>query len=60
MAVSILDGTGEGVPARLRDMIFAVVEQLLEPAEWEARADWPTGPLDWFEVCRLAIREEEA
>jgi len=57
MAVSTRDAVGEGVPARLRDMIFAIAEQLLEPAEWEVRADWPGGRLAWFEVCRLAIRE---
>jgi len=60
MAVSTRDAAGEGVPARLRDMIFAIAEQLLEPAEWEARADWPGRRLErfeWFEVCRLAIRE---
>lgn len=58
MAVSTRDRVGERVPARLRDTIFAIAEQLLEPAEWEPRADWPTGQLEWFEVCRLAIREE--
>ena len=56
MAVSTRDAAGEGVPVRLRDMIFAIAEQLLVPAEWEPRADWPGGRLEWFEVCRLAIR----
>ena len=58
MAVSTRDGVGEGVPARIRDTIFAIAEQLLEPAAWEPRADWPSGHLEWFEVCRLAIREK--
>ncbi|MGI8609759.1 MAG: hypothetical protein ACR2MY_11110 [Candidatus Dormibacteria bacterium] len=58
MAVSTRDATGAGVAPRLRDTIFALMEQLVAPAEWEGRPDWPRGQLEWFEVCRLAIRED--
>ncbi len=45
MAVSTRDGVGEkGVPARLRDTIFAIAEQLLEPAERSVLDSLPDDP----------------
>jgi len=56
IAVSTRDVNGRGVNARLRDTIFAVFDRAVGDAEWDFTADWPTGPLHWFEVARLGLR----
>lgn len=56
-ALATRDQQGQGIPVRLRDYIFASLEDLTRPAEWEWRTDWPTGNLEWFEVARLGLRE---
>jgi hypothetical protein len=38
---------------RLRD----VFERDARVLAWEPRSDWPSGPLEWFEVARLGLRE---
>lgn len=45
------------VPERARDLVFVAFEGALEGAEWEWRSDWPTRPMHWFEIARLAVRE---
>lgn len=56
LAVSTRDRQGCGVNLRLRDLIFVSFEQAAGGAEWEPRADWPTGELHWFEVARLGLQ----
>jgi len=56
VAVATRDPDGRGVPPRLRDYIFATLEDLTRPAEWDWRSDWPTDTLHWFEIARLGIR----
>ena len=58
MAVSAMDVESNVVNVRLRDLIFAVAEQILGEAEWEWTTEWPIERgLGWFEVTRLALRE---
>ncbi len=45
------------VAERLRDLLFAIVFDAAGAEIWEARPDWPSGPLEWFEVARLGLRE---
>ena len=56
LAVSTRDRQGRGVNFRLRDAIFVSFEHAAGRAEWEPRADWPTGELHWFEVARLGVQ----
>ena len=37
--------------------LFAIVFDAAGAEIWEARPDWPSGPLEWFEVARLGLRE---
>jgi hypothetical protein len=55
-ALSVVNNQGEVVSERLRDILFAALEEHLAPVEIEARHDWPTGEVEWFEVVRLGIR----
>lgn len=58
LAVSAMDSESNIVNVRLRDLIFAVAEQVLAGAEWEWTAEWPIDrELRWFEVARLALRD---
>jgi hypothetical protein len=50
---------GSGIAPRIRDVLFAGLEQALQPTESEARADWPTGEVLWTEVVRLYVREAD-
>ena len=49
-----IDGTG--VKPRLRDLLFAALEQHVAPALFEPRIDWPTGLVSWAEVVVLGLR----
>ena len=40
----------------IRNLLFAALEAHLSPALFEIRGDWPTGPIDWAEIVKLAIR----
>lgn len=58
MAVSAMDVESNVVNVRLRDLTFAVAEQILGDADWEWTTEWPNErELRWFEVARLALRE---
>jgi hypothetical protein len=45
------------VDERLRDVLFRLAFDAAGAEVWEPRADWPSGPLAWFEVARLGLRE---
>ena len=50
-------GTDEAfIPAPVRDLLFAALEDHVAPALFEVRNDWPTGNVEWFEVVRLGLR----
>jgi hypothetical protein len=57
--VAIATRTGEGafVAEGLRDLLFAIVFDAAGAEIWEPRPDWPSGPLEWFEVARLGLRD---
>lgn len=55
-AISMRSSEGAFVGAELRDLLFASLEEDLAPAAFEARNDWPTGEVGWFEAVRLALR----
>jgi hypothetical protein len=57
-ALSVVAVDGSGTPQKLRDVLFAELEQALQPAVAEVRADWPGGIASWDEVVRLYLREE--
>jgi hypothetical protein len=49
----LLDEARRVAPAALFRIAFDVAAaQISEP-----RFEWPTGPLEWFEVARLGLRE---
>jgi hypothetical protein len=56
-ALSTVDSAGHGVPPRLRDLLFARLQEELEPALWEVRGDWPSGEVRWAEVVMLGLKE---
>ncbi len=35
----------------------AIVFEAAGAEVWEPRPDWPSGPLEWFEVARLGLRD---
>lgn len=45
------------VPEAVRDLLFASLEQHLQPAVSEPCHDWPSGPVEWCEVVVLNLRE---
>lgn len=55
-AVSVRAVDGNFIRPALRDLLFAALEEHLAPAVFEARNDWPTGDVGWFEVVRLGLR----
>ncbi|HUY05718.1 MAG TPA: hypothetical protein VMU99_00455 [Acidimicrobiales bacterium] len=55
-ALSIRGNDGNFVPESQRDLLFAELEQYLHPAIFEARNDWPTGGIQWWEVVRFGVR----
>ena len=55
-ALSVRAANGAGVSSVVRDLLFATLERHVAPAVFEVRTDWPTGPVEWFEVVRLGIR----
>lgn len=44
------------ISAKVRDLLFAALEEHLAPILFEARSDWPTGDVGWFEAVRLGMR----
>lgn len=46
---------GRHVRDRLRDIVFAALENRFPDAVFEVRGDWPAGPVGWWEVVRLGL-----
>ncbi len=55
-AISVRAIDGNFIRSGVRDLLFAALEEHLAPAVFEARNDWPTGDVGWFEAVRLGIR----
>ncbi len=55
-AISVRAADGNFIRPEMRDLLFAALEEHLEPAIFEARNDWPTGDVGWFEAVRLGMR----
>jgi len=47
---------GTHVRDRLRDILFAALENRFPDAVFEVRGDWPAGQVGWWEVVRLGLR----
>lgn len=58
VAVSKRDATGGFVNDRTMHVIFELFGQAVGSENWEGRADWPTGDLQWVWVARLYVREQ--
>ena len=54
--ISVRAADGNFIRPEMRDLLFAALEEHLEPAIFEARSDWPTADVDWFEAVRLGMR----
>ena len=55
-ALSVRAIDGVFIRSELRDILFASLEADLSPAIFEARGDWPTDNVVWFEAVRLGLR----
>lgn len=55
-AISVRAADGNFIRPALRDLLFAALEEHLAPAVFEARSDWPTGDVGWFEAVRFGMR----
>jgi hypothetical protein len=55
-AISVRASDGNFIRGETRDLLFAALEDHLSPVEFEARGDWPTGDVGWFEAVRLGLR----
>ena len=54
--LSVRATDGVFIRPEVRDILFASLEAHLSPAIFEARNDWPTGEVPWFEAVRLGLR----
>jgi len=54
-AISVRAVDGSFIRPEVRDLLFAALEEHLSPAVFEARNDWPTGNVGWFEAVRLGM-----
>jgi hypothetical protein len=59
LAIRTVDVEGSGVAQRTRDVVFALLEELVGEAEWEVQAHWPTGTLHGCEVVRWGVVARE-
>lgn len=57
VAIATRAADGAFVGDGLRELLFAIVFDAAGAELWEPRADWPSGPLEWFEVARLGLRD---
>jgi hypothetical protein len=57
VAIATRAADGAFVADALRELLFAIVFDAAGAEVWEPRPDWPSGPLEWFEVARLGLRE---
>ncbi len=55
-AVGVRAVDGNFIRLEMRDLLFAALEEHLAPVELEARNDWTTGDVGWFEAIRLGMR----
>jgi hypothetical protein len=55
-AISVRASDGTFIRPELRDVLFASLEAHVAPAVFEARDDWPSGTLAWYEAVRLGLR----
>ncbi len=55
-AISVRAVDGDFIRRMVRDPLFAALEEHLAPAVFEARNDWLTGDVGWFEAVRLGMR----
>lgn len=55
-ALSVRDTGDNFVREEIRNLLFVALEEHLAPVMMEARYNWPTGPVEWFEVVRLGVR----
>jgi hypothetical protein len=56
LAISVRDIAGLHYPPQWRDLIFAVVEQELQPDDWEWATEFARVPLVWHEIGRLYLQ----
>ncbi len=57
VAIATRAADGGSVDEPVRDVLFRIAFDAAEAETSEPRFDWPTGPLEWFEVARLGLRE---
>ena len=55
-AISVRATDGAFPTERLRELLFASLGEYLSAGDFEARTDWPSGDVEWFEVVRLWMR----
>jgi hypothetical protein len=55
-ALSVRGNNDVFVREEQRDLLFAELERHLHPVMFEARSDWPTGDVAWWEVVRFGVR----
>lgn len=57
VALSRQDAEGNFIEDRVRDSVFALVEQALGPCDWQEQdpSAWPTRRLQWEWVARLYV-----
>ncbi len=55
-ALSVRPADGAHVSDRLRDILFAALEEHFPDAVFEVRSDWPTGLTGWWETVRMGLR----
>jgi len=54
--LSVRGTDGSFIPERVRDVLFASLEQHVAPVVFEVRNDWPSGDVEWYEVVVLGLR----
>jgi hypothetical protein len=41
---------------RIGALLFTIIEQTIDPLDFEPRPDWPSGALAWYEAARFYVR----
>jgi hypothetical protein len=57
VAIATRTADGTFVADGLGELLFAIVFDAAGAEISEPRSDWPSRPLEWFEVARLGLRE---
>jgi hypothetical protein len=57
VAIATWATDGAFVADGLRELLFAILFEAAGAEVSEPRPDWPSGPLEWFDVARLGLRE---